>query len=51
MPAEPKLSAPWKFFVHSMSSARFCGGDFGLTTSISPAEVSCVIGVKSSTGW
>ena len=34
-----------------MNSARLFTGDFGFTTSISPAEVSCVIGVKSLTVW
>jgi len=29
-----------------MNSARFFGGEAGLTTRSSPAVVSCVIGVK-----
>jgi hypothetical protein len=51
MPAEPKLSAPVKFFVQSMNSARLFAGVDGFTSSMRPAEVSWVIGVKLSTGW
>ncbi len=50
MPAEPKLSGPLKFFVQSMNSLRLVTGVAGFTTSIRPAVVSCVIGVKLFTG-